>query len=158
MSWYRFPILLAMAQVAIMSSLSAQEHQHVPAGDSAAVATVVNRFQRALADGDSAAALSLLAPDVVILESGGMETRDDYRAHHLPADIEFARAIRSVAVPMLVVVRGDAAWAVSTSTTQGDFRGRAINSAGAQLVVLSREADGWKIRAIHWSSRSRQTR
>lgn len=150
------PIMVA----AVISPVRAQEHQHQHAagGDSAAVAAVIDRFQRALADGDSAAALSLLAPDVVILESGGMETRDDYRAHHLPADIEFARAVRSASAPVRVVVQGDAAWAVSTSTTQGDFRGRAINSAGAQLVVLSREADGWKIRAIHWSSRSRQTR
>lgn len=150
------PILVA----AVISPVRAQEHQHQNAagGDSAAVAAIVDRFHHALANGDSATALSLLADDVVILESGGLETRNDYRNHHLPGDIEFARAVRSTSTPMRVVVRGDAAWATSTSTTQGDFRGRAINSVGAQLVVLSREADGWKIRAIHWSSRSRQAR
>jgi len=153
-SGFALPILAA----ALITPARAQQHPHAAGGDSAAVAAVVDRFQQALAEGDSATVLSLLAPDAVILESGGMETRDDYRAHHLPADIEFARALRSVAAPMRVVVRGDAAWAVSTSTTQGDFRGRAINSAGAQLVVLSRESDGWKIRAIHWSSHSRPAR
>jgi uncharacterized protein (TIGR02246 family) len=122
--------------------------------DSAAVAAVVERYHRALAGGDSAAALSLLAPDAVIVESGGVESRSEYRAHHLPADIEFARAVRSERGPVHVTVRGDAAWASSTSTSKGTFRGRAADAAGAELMVLSREPDGWRIRAIHWSSRA----
>ena len=126
------------------------------AGDSAAVAQVVTRFHAALAEGDSATALALLAQDVVVLESGGVESRDDYRAHHLPADIEFARAVPSTKGPVRVVVQGDVAWASSTSTTQGEFRGRAINSNGAELMVLARATGGaWTIRAIHWSSRAR---
>lgn len=156
MSSQRLLMLLAITTASAMSPLAAQQHQHAAAGDSAAVAAVIDRYHRALGEGDSATALSLLANDVAILESGGMETRDDYRGHHLPGDIAFAMAVRSVRNPMRIVVRGDAAWATSTSTTQGDFRGRAINSAGAELVVLSREADGWKIRAIHWSSRTRR--
>ena len=124
--------------------------------DSAAVAQVVHRYHAALASGDSAAALSLLTPDAVILESGGMETRAEYRSHHLPADIEFARAIRSERGEVRVRVRGDAAWAVSTSTTQGQFRERQINSVGAELMVLVRTPNSWRIAAIHWSSRTRR--
>lgn len=124
--------------------------------DSAAVAAVVERYHGALTSGDSAAALALLAPDALILESGGVETRAEYRSHHLPGDIQFARAVRSERGPLTVTVRGDVAWTVSTSTTQGEFRGRAINSAGAELMVLVRTPDGWKIGAIHWSSRSRR--
>lgn len=126
------------------------------ADDSAAAAAVVARYHRALEDGDSATALSLLAPDATILESGGLESRDEYRSHHLPGDIEFARAVPSRRGPLHVTIRGDVAWARSTSVTEGQFRGRAINSAGAELMVLSREADGWRIRAIHWSSRTRR--
>jgi uncharacterized protein (TIGR02246 family) len=125
-------------------------------GDSAAVAAVVERYHRALADGDSAAALALLAPDAVILESGGLETRDQYRSHHLPGDIQFARAVRSERANVRVVVQGDVAWVSSTSVTQGSYRERAIDSAGAELMVLARTAEGWKIRAIHWSSRARR--
>ncbi|MGH7679846.1 MAG: YybH family protein [Gemmatimonadaceae bacterium] len=123
--------------------------------DSSDVVAVVRRYQAALATGDSAAALSLLAPDAVVLESGGVETREDYRAHHLPADIAFARAVPSERSDLRVAIRGDVGWVSSTSTTRGEFRGRQINSRGAELMVLSRESDGWKIRAIHWSSRSR---
>lgn len=126
--------------------------------DSAEVAATVDRYHRALSTGDSAAALALLTLDAVILESGGVETRAEYRSHHLPADIEFARAVPSVRGPLRVTVRGDVAWASSTSSVQGEFRGRPINSAGAELMVLVRESDGWKITAIHWSSRSRPAR
>ncbi|HEY0996553.1 MAG TPA: nuclear transport factor 2 family protein [Gemmatimonadaceae bacterium] len=124
--------------------------------DSADVAATVARFHEALAAGDSGAALALLQPHVVILESGGVERLADYRAHHLPADIEFARAVPSVRVATAVRVAGDAAWASGTSVTQGEFRGRAINSVGAELMVLERTPQGWRIAAIHWSSRARR--
>ncbi|GLC28156.1 DUF4198 domain-containing protein [Roseisolibacter agri] len=127
--------------------------------DSAEVARTVTRFHEALASGDSAAALALLAPDVVILESGGMETREEYQGHHLPGDIAFARAVKAARGPVRVSVRGDVAWASSTSVTQGEYRGRSVNSAGAELMVLTRAAagaTGWRIAAIHWSSRARR--
>ena len=149
---------LSLVTTAIMLAFAAESlaAQQQGAADSAAVAAVIERFHQALAGGDSAGAMVLLAADVVVLESGGSETRADYQSHHLPADIRFAQAIRSQSGPRTIVVRGDVAWASSTSTTQGDFNGRAINSAGAELMVLSRESDGWKIRAIHWSSRARR--
>jgi len=153
-------LAILTAATALPVTLSAQGHDpaHHPAagGDSAAVAQTVERFHRALAAGDSTAALALLAPDVVIQESGDQESRAEYRSHHLAADIEFARAVRSQQGPIRVRVRGDAAWASSTSTTQGEFRGRAINSAGAELMVLTRAAGGWRIAAIHWSSHTRR--
>ena len=124
--------------------------------DSAAVHGAVERFRAALSRGDSATALSLLTPDATILESGGSETVAEYRAHHLPADIEFARAVRERRAPTRVTVRGDVAWAMGTSTARGTFRGRAVNSASAELMVLARTADGWRIAAIHWSSRRRK--
>ena len=125
--------------------------------DSAAVAAVVHRYDAALASGDSATALALLAPDAVILESGGVESRAEYRSHHLPADMAYARAVKSVSSPVLVVIEGNAAWASSTSVSQGEYRGKAVNSAGSELMVLTRGADGgWRIRAIHWSSRARR--
>lgn len=125
------------------------------ADDSAEVAATVARYHEALARGDSATALALLAPHATILESGGTETVAQYRGHHLPSDIEFARAVPSVRSATRVTVRGDVAWAVSTSVTEGQFRGRAVNSAGAELMVLERAPGGWRIVAIHWSSRRR---
>lgn len=120
--------------------------------DSAAVAATVDRYHRALSDGDTVTALSLLASDAMVLESGDVETRDEYRSHHLSADIQFARAVPGIRGPVRVAIRGDVAWAISTSRAQGVYRGRAIDSQGAELMVVTREQDGWKIRAVHWSS------
>ena len=125
--------------------------------DSAHVVATVEAFHAALAGGDSAAALTLLAPDAIVLESGARETRDEYRAHHLPADIEFARTVESIAANMNVTIIGDVAWVSSSSTTRGTFRGRAVDATGAELMVLARSDSVWVIRAIHWSSRARRT-
>lgn len=124
--------------------------------DSGDVVATVARYHAALSAGDSLGALALLSEDVTILESGGVETRADYRAHHLSADIEFAKAVPSQRTVTGAKVRGDVAWVTGTSTTQGEFRGRPVNSVGAELMVLSREGSAWKIRAIHWSSRTRR--
>jgi len=121
--------------------------------DSVAVAGVVNRYHELLAAGDSTGALSLLHPDVVVVESGNIETLDEYRGHHLPADMGFAQAVTRQRGYIRVVIEGDVAWATSTTAAEGEFRGREINSTSAELMVLSRVNGEWKIRAIHWSSR-----
>lgn len=123
------------------------------AADSAAVAEVVQRFHGALEAGDSATALGLLREDAIILESGGVETKEEYRSHHLPGDIAFARAVRRDGGPIRIVIRGDVAWATSISTMRGTYRDRQVNSQSAELMVLERTPDGWRIAAIHWSSR-----
>jgi ketosteroid isomerase-like protein len=148
--------VLRTALVLDSSTHAAAAPPHSIASDSSAVASVVMRYHDALAAGDSLAALALLADDAVILESGSVESRADYRSHHLPADIAFARAIRSQRGPVHVRVRGDVAWTFATSATQGDYNGRAINSAGAESMVLVRTPQGWRIASIHWSSRTRR--
>ena len=144
--------IVAVAALALFAVPSADAQS----ADSAAVAAVIERYHGALARGDSTAALALLADDVIILEAGGRETRDEYRSHHLPGDMAFASAVRSERQNLRVTVQGEVAWATSTSITQGTYRERQIDSAGAELMVLTRTPDGWKIRAIHWSSRTRR--
>jgi ketosteroid isomerase-like protein len=122
--------------------------------DEGAVAAVVDAYHTALASGDSTTALSLLAEDVTILESGGVEDKEHYRSGHLAGDMRFAAAVPRERSEITVTVAGDIAWAWSTSTTQGRMGDREINSRGAELMVLSRTGDSWRIRAIHWSSRA----
>lgn len=150
--------LAAAPTPAVAQSLAvAKDSPTAPVTDSAAVVATVDRLHQALEAGDSAQVLGLLADDVVVLESGGFEDRGEFRSHHLPADIAYARAVRSERAVRSVRIEGDAAWVASTSVTQGEFRGRQINSAGAELMVLRRTADGWRITAIHWSSRARRS-
>ena len=120
--------------------------------DSAAVLDVVDSFHAALRTGDSTGAAALLGSDVIVLESGDMEDRAAYLTHHLPADIEFAKAVTEQRDPVRITVRGDVAWAASTGRARGTIRGRDVNSASAELMVLVRTPPGWRISAIHWSS------
>lgn len=117
------------------------------------VRAVVEGYARALASGDSLAALALLHPDVVIYEGGHAETREEYRSGHLRSDIAFASAVKRTLTADDVVLMGDAALYTSEYTATGRFRNRDIDSHGTETMVLLRTNEGWKIRHIHWSSR-----
>ena len=140
----------------VMFAVPAAGQSAGAATDSSTIASMVQRFDALMAAGDSAGLLAMLADDVVVLESGGLETRSEFRSHHLPADISFAKAVKSQQGPILVRVLGDVAWASSTSIMEGESRGRQVNSVSAELMVFSRQNGEWKIRAIHWSSRTRR--
>ena len=144
----RLPALVVGLLLTIPLAVRAQS------SDSTAVAEAVHEYHVALQTGDTAAVLALLADDVFVAESGGMETRDEYVSHHLPGDMAFAAGIARTSEFTTVKVEGDVAWTMSTSRTEGMFRDREINSRGAELMVLRREGAGWRITAIHWSSRS----
>lgn len=142
--------------VVFLSALAAPLAAQPVANASAEVVVVVDRFHAALVSGDSSAALQLIADDAVLLEAGSVETRSEYGKNHLPADIEFEKGVSTKRSPIRVIVRGDTAWATSTSEVTGTFQGRAVDFVGAESMVLSREPAGWRIRAIHWSSRARR--
>ncbi len=120
--------------------------------DSVAIVTTVSRFHSALERGDTTIVRTLLARDLRVLEGGEAETREQYLAHHLAADIEFAKAVRGQRTLISYTREGNVSWLVSTSTAKGSFRGRNIDSIGAELIVLSKRSKEWQIRVIHWSS------
>jgi len=128
------------------------------AGDSAAVTLIASRFHRILSTGDTAGIDSLLAPDLRVIEGGTVETRREYLSHHLSEDIEFTRGTKEERSPVSYKCEGNVVWLVSTSTSTGKFKGREIDSVGAELMILGRARKGWQIRAIHWSSARRQPR
>lgn len=152
-----FALLVAGAVALFATSVQAQHEGHGTPGDSAAVAAVVAKYHDALTSGDSAAALALLADDAVILESGSVETRAEYRSHHLPADINASKTSPSQRGPTHVRIHGEVAWTTTTSTSQRVVNGSPVTSSMAELMVLVKMPGGWKISAIHWSSRNRRS-
>ena len=155
---------ISLGSPRILACLVAPQRQTVastPAcrrADSAAVARVGRRFHEILSTGDTAGISALLGPDLRVIEGGTVENRQQYLSHHLAADIEFAKAVREERTSFSYRCEGSVAWLISTSNSMGKFRGRDINSEGAELLLLSRTPEGWKIRAIHWSSAKRQPR
>jgi len=140
----------------------AQDHAHdhsaaagAVAAEAADAATVVDAFHAALKAGNTAAALALLAPEVMIFEEGGAErSRDEYASHHLGSDAAFAAASEATVSRRSGWADGDVAWITSEGRTTGQFNGRAVDRLTAETMVLKRHADGWRIHHIHWSSRS----
>ena len=98
---------------------------------------------------------AVIAPDAVFVESGTLETRAQYEANHLPADIEFESQVTGKRGPWRVTFHGDAAWVIATTEYEGTFGNSPVNFVSAQLAVLTQEAGNWLIRSIHWSSRRR---
>lgn len=114
--------------------------------------SVVSAFHEALRNGNAEVVKQLLAPDAIVVEGGQVESREQYLSHHLAADIEFAKAVQSKPLSSQTTLNGATAWVSSTSTSEGQLRGRAVKLRGAELVVLTQSASSWVIRAVHWSS------
>jgi ketosteroid isomerase-like protein len=158
----RLPLALA-ASILMMATTPASAHDPVHhAGAETAVApeaapavAVVEAFHTALKAGDTVTALALMAPDVMIFEQGGAErSRDEYASHHLADDAAYAADTDDSLARRSGSVDGDVAWVISEGRTTGQFNGRAVDRLTTETMVLRRQADGWRIQHIHWSSRA----
>jgi len=144
-----------LASVVLLSTLHhPAAHAQVTVNDAAGVVSIVEQFHAALKSGDSSFVMRLISEDAVMLEAGGTETRAMYVAEHLPADIEFEMAVPVKRGPVRAAVQGDVAWATCTYEMVGTFKGKPVNSVGTELMVLSKVPDGWRIRAVSWTSRA----
>lgn len=138
----------ASAQAPLARSTSAR----LPASARAAAATV-EAFHRALRAADMNGAAALLAKDALIYESGGVErSKTEYSSHHLPADAAFAKAVIRTVTRQSGDARGDLAWIATESRARGTYKGKAIDSASTETMVLRRDGATWRILHIHWSS------
>lgn len=114
----------------------------------------VNAFQAAIANGDEGVARSLLAPDVLIYESGGQEqSRDEYASHHMKGDMAFLAKAQIRRLDQKQNVHGDLAVVNTRSRITGQHKDKAVDVFSTETMVLKRIAAGWQIVHIHWSSR-----
>ena len=137
------------------STASSVDEEDLYRADSLSVAGVVEQFHAAVVAADSAVAADLLTAEALILESGGQETKEEYLSHHFFGDAAFLAATTREPVTSQLSLAGDAAWVVSISRIYGTVRDRDMDLNSAELMVLRRTPEGWRIAAIHWSSRSR---
>ena len=114
---------------------------------------MLESFYGAIKRGDAKAAMSVIADDAMFIESGRLETRAQYETNHLPADIDFEKQVTGKRDPLRITFKDDSAWVIATTTYDGKFEGAPVQFVSAQLMVLTKDADTWKIRSIHWSSR-----
>lgn len=150
--------ILAAAAVSLATPLSAcaTAGDTAPASaphNEAAPVAVVEAFSAALRAGDATAVQRLMAPHVIIAESGGVERSfAEYAGHHMPGDMAFTAAVAFTLQQRDVIVEGDMATVISRSEVHGQYRERQIRSNSMETMVLRRTNGQWRIVHIHWSS------
>jgi len=122
-----------------------------PADDEAAVAAAAKEFQTAMDTGDAPTVMRYLADDALMMEGGTIENRMQYEKDHLPADLEFAKGMTAKRMPVQQTVRGDVAWVRTSSEFRGTFEGKPLAILSLETMVMTREPEGWRIKALHWS-------
>jgi len=119
------------------------------ATDEADVKAAIESFYAAMKKGDAKAAMAMIAPDAMFVESGRRETRQQYEENHLPADIDFEKDNTGTRGPWSFRINGDTAWGIASTT----YDAATPPFVSTQLAVVTRGEDGkWLIRSIHWSS------
>jgi ketosteroid isomerase-like protein len=113
---------------------------------------VLDAFHGALRSGDRKAALALLAEDALIYESGHAERKSEYAAHHLDADIAFAKEVPRTTLKRSGGRAGQLAWLTSEGRTAGTYKGRALDQRTVETALLRYRAGKWAIVHLHWSS------
>ena len=160
-------LALMLAMVSPAMAQTAQSHTHHPAAAAAAdvdvpaaakaAVDVAERFNAALSSGDLATVGSLLAADVLILESGGAErSREEYLGHHAVSDAAFLKGAHRQLLRQRARVAGEFAWVGTESELHAQKDGKPLTGQSTETMVLKQTADGWRIVHVHWSSRTKR--
>ena len=130
----------------------------IQAAASDAVA-VTERFGKALAAGDMKTVEELLAPDVLILETGGAErSRAEYLGHHAISDAKFLKGSHHQLKRRTARTSGDLAWIGSESELHASKDGKPLTLISTETMVLRKIGADWRIVHIHWSSRPKKAK
>jgi ketosteroid isomerase-like protein len=125
-----------------------------PASFASPATDVVAAFHAALAAGEKSKVTELMAPEVVIYESGYVEgSFAEYAAHHLGEDMAFAKTSNRKVIRQSERTAGNIAIVSEETETTGTSRGKALHVFGTETAVLEKRDDKWRIVHVHWSSR-----
>ena len=137
--------MLALTLLTIMSAAMADDAPD-PLG-------TADAFDKAITTGDEARVRALLAPDVLIYESGGQEASlKEYAAHHMKADMAFMAPMQRKILGRKQGTSGELAWVATHSRVTGKYKDKPVDSFSTETLVLKRQGAGWQIVHIQWSS------
>lgn len=111
-------------------------------------------FHVAIIKADRAAAVSALANDVQIYESGFVErSRDEYLSQHFAEDAKFAKTVTRKVLKHEEKIAESMALIMEETETSGSYEGKPVKMIGLETVILRLNGGTWQIVHIHWSSR-----
>ena len=145
-NWLVLPVASALVLIAADFAIA-----QTPA-EAKSAAQFVERFHQTLKDGDRNAVLSALADEAIIFESGYAESKSDYAASHLAADIIFAKTTTRVVKKTTTRCVKAMCVVMQESETTGTYKDKPVKSVGVETSVLHGDKEAWKIMHLHWSS------
>ncbi len=113
----------------------------------------VEAFEAAIVRGDESAAQALLAPDVLIYESGGQESsRDEYAANHMKGDMAFLAGSKRKVLARAEGGDDRHAWVSTRTRITTRHKDQDVDIFSTESMMLKNTPQGWRIVHIHWSS------
>lgn len=117
----------------------------------------VDAFSKVLAAADLDRVKSLLAPEAIILESGGVErSREEYLDHHAKSDAAFLGGAHVSVLSRTARVDGNLAWVATESEIHTSKDSKPLTLLSTETMILSDRSGDWQIVHIHWSSRPKK--
>lgn len=148
----RFAIVLLLLMTVGLSAESVPADEIEVEDHPAAVAAA--QLGEAIKAGDVDTLRTLIGPNVLIFESGGVESSlAEYEAHHMSADIAFMKAMNSELISRRVIEAGDSAIVMTQSRLTGEYKDKEMDLSSTETLVMEKMEGHWKIVHIHWSSK-----
>ena len=148
-SGFQFSIAgVALVLLILTTSTKADEEKYGPT-------QIADALHEALTAGDQEQIFDVIAPDVLIFESGGVEaSREEYASHHMHSDMKFMAGMDREIISRQVTQDGAMAVVSTSSKLVGSYQDNQLDLASTETLVLKKGDHGWRIHHIHWSSKS----
>ena len=128
-------------------------HSEVTKDSNHPASLLATQLSDAIAAGDIDTLKTIISPEVLIFESGGVESSlAEYEGHHMPADMAFMKAMTREVISQQVFDSGDSATVATRSHVHGIYKDQEIDVKSTETLVLQKVNGHWKVVHIHWSS------
>ncbi|TXI82546.1 MAG: hypothetical protein E6Q40_12270 [Cupriavidus sp.] len=121
-----------------------------------APADFADAFHEALHARDQEKILSMLAPGLVVFETGYLEaTREEYVKDSLSDDANFASATEYRPLSRGVIGSGDYMTVLTKASIKGTYANQTVDLLQSETMILRRTLTSWQIVHLHWSAHPR---
>ncbi len=137
-------------------SISLLAHPPSKSNPEAEIQAVVKAYHEAMARKDVDALKNLFHPDLVVFEAGGVDKgRDAYLEHHLGPELKELKSWTYGPMETSVLTGDPTSVVLCSFTYEAALdSGKISKGKATESMVLTRTAEGWRIRHLHWSSRA----
>ena len=114
-------------------------------------------FHEAMRSRNREQILAMLAPDLVVFETGYLEaTREEYVKNNLSDDADFAGVTDYRVMSRGVIGSGKNVAVLTKASIQGIFGDQRVDLEQSETMILRRTKTAWEIVHLHWSAHPRQ--